>query len=462
MTDQLFVFTCRDVRKHAFDFRRGELHTAEQRKMEDHLGRCENCRAYLTRIEGMLDAGATEDFTPVVDRDALFERIVAEVQPGERRAAPDPDAVFARVVAEVDPAPPVAPNILAFDRPAPAAAESDDEAPTPKRPGVALYVSLALAAGILIGLGAGLFFPREPAVPPTEMAQQDEPDPSQGPPAPAAPSHPIQFAELAVQPPPGDVEDVRIYGAATADWTIRTQGARRKLDLDEGALLVEFVPRRDHTLEVVADRFSVMVTGTIFYVSADDGLVGVVTGSVEVHTSAGERIALSDGEEWVAGTGVRPAPPAVREGVALHVDVTRHAEQLAVARAQAAPVPSERGRDKQVDAPRPPMSEEVVRTPRQELRAAADRALRAERYDVAAQYYERMVEEFSAADPANASLRLDLARIYVRHLRRERRALVHLQRFVEDRPQDPLTPAARIELCRIAEKVGEVLLECDR
>jgi len=271
----------------------------------------------------------------------------------------------------------------------------------------------------------------------------------------------LSFAELAVQPPPAGLDDIRVFGEATADWRIRTQGARRKLELQEGALLVEFVPRANHTLEVIAEGFSVEVTGTIFYVSSDDGLVGVVTGSVDVRTSTGETVSLTNGEEWVAGVGVREAPANVRDGAALHVDVERHEEQLAAARlatAEASEPPPLR--DKEVEAPRPPMSEEVVRTPRLELRAAADRALREGRHDVAAQYYERMVEEFSAADPANASLRLDLARIYVRHLHRERRALVHLQRFVEDRPTDPLTPAARLELCRIARKVGEVLLEC--
>ena len=454
MTDQMFVFLCKDVRKHAFDYRRDEMQAAEQRKLQDHVAHCEKCRDYLDRLEGMLDAAAVHEVSPTLDRDELFSRIVDEARSEEPERL-DRDQLFDRITGELEPvpsAPPVSAEALELAQPR-ETVEADREGERPDKRPIALYVVAALAAGILIGIGLSFLYPLDPTPPVRgEIAQQ--PPALDSPPEGAAP---LPLHELTMQPTPAEFSDVRVFGEAHANWQIRTQGTRRKLDLQQGTVLVEFVPRNAHELEFVTEEFTVRVTGTVFYASAERGIVGVVVGSVEVATKEGETIALTDGQEWVAGKGVRRAAADVRPEVQRHIDLVEHQRVLTVRAAQkevAADAPPSN------EAPRPPSSTEVKRTPRHELRAAADRALREGRHDIAAQFYERMVEELSAADPANASLRLDLARIYVQHLGQQRRALVHLRRFVTDRPHDSLTPNARTELCRIAAEVDADEPQC--
>lgn len=455
MTEQMFVFRCREVRKFAFDYRRGELQPAELRKIEEHVEQCEACHGYLNKLEGMLDAAAIHDYTPKTDRDDLFERIVAEARSDEPERL-DRDQLFDRITAEIDKPelrPKVSDEALQLAEPAETVETDRDEEPRTRRP-IALYVVAALAAGILIGVSLSFLYPLdpEPTVAPAEIALKSEEDAGD---KPTPTVQVVALDTLTLQPTPAEFDDVRVFGEAEASWEIRTQGKRRKLTLDEGTVLVEFVPKKQRELEFVAEKFTVRVTGTVFYASAEKGIVGVVTGSVEVDTRDGETVELSDGQEWVLGQGLRDAPEVVRPQAERHVEIAAHQAALERARAETKDDPPPT-----VEAPRPPMTREVKQTPRAALRESADQALRDSRYDVAAQYYERMVEELSAADPANASLRLDLARIYIRHLGQQRRALVHLRRFVNDRPNDSLTPAARTELCRIADEVGANEPEC--
>lgn len=478
MTDQMFVFLCRDVRRHTFDYRRGELQDAEQRKFEQHVEACEKCQDYVDRVEGMLDAAAIQDFAESIDRDSLFDRIIAEAREpreddsdiqqdagpiGDREDAEDRqqfdrDRMFDRITADIDRGDAGSfnekdgerGNVVRLGQYGDDKEEEQrsEEPPRPPRRSLAAYVVAALAAGVVIGLALPFFFSEEPAAPTDELAHKEESEPARAP----VDARRIDLVDLTAQPTPSKIDDVRVFGEPRANWSIRTQGAKRRLDLTAGTVLVEFVPRGDRELEFVADRFTVRVTGTIFYASAEEDLVGVVTGSVEVDTPDGETVMLVDGQEWVDGVGLRQAARTVREEAELHVDVERH--QIALREARNAETRSAPPRDRPPEAPRPPMSPEVVETPTEDLRRAADRALRAKRYAVAAQYYERMVEELSAADPANASLRLDLARIYIRHLDQQQRAVLHLRRFVNDRPGDPATPSARSELCRIVTDAG--------
>lgn len=451
MTDQMFVFLCRDVRKFVYDYRRGELQAAESRKFEEHVASCEKCRDYVDRLEGMLDAAAIQEYVPEIDRDDMFGRIV-EAAREESGGSLDRDSLFERITAEIDLSdarPSVAKEALELAEPQETLETEREEPAGP----TLLYVVAALAAGVLIGIGLGFLYPTsEPVAPQPMVAEKPTPKTTNSPVEVARTT--VALAELGSQPTPSGVDDVKVFGDPTASWDIRTQGARRKMELKEGTVLVEFVPDENNELEFVADRFTVRVTGTIFYASTESGLVGVVTGSVEVQPSSGETVTLVGGQEWVDGEGLRQAPAQVRADAGLHINVIEHEELL-----ERKPPPSQKPMAKP-DPPRPPMSKEVGQTPRARLRASADDALRDGRHAVAAQYYERMVEELSAADPANASLRLDLARIYIRHLGAERRAIVHLRRFVQDRPDDPLTTDARNELCRIASAVGQAERQC--
>jgi hypothetical protein len=479
----MFIFLCRDVRKYAYDFRRGELQDAERRKFEEHVASCEQCQDYVNRLEGMLDAAAVHDWAAGIDRDELFDAVIDEAQrrlddesasDGGATAETideslDRDRLFDRITDEItgDAANPMAEsssesndNILPLMRRVEDAAEDPDTDDTGGSRRIALYVVAALAAGIAIGIAIPFLTRTTSPTDPVKMVEHDSvdrEDESETPPAPTVEPRTVHLADLTLQPTPAEIEDVRVFGEPMANWSIATQGNKRKMQLDSGTVLVEFVGRGDTELAFESDRFTVRVTGTIFYASADDGVVGVVTGSVEVDTADGETVKLVDGQEWVDGKGLRAAPRTVRRDASLHVDPRDHELSLKEAADQA----PEKEEPEKLQAPRPPMSKEVAKTPRERLRESADEALREGRYAVAAQYYERMVTEFSAADPANASLRLDLARIYIRHLDQPARAAVHLRRFVEDRPGDPARASAKAELCRIVSETGQIEPLCD-
>ncbi len=476
MTDQMFLFLCRDVHKYAFEYRRGELPSDDVAKLEAHVARCEACQRYLDRLEGMLDAAAIHDFAAGMDRDAIFGRIADEVATDD--GGLDRDVLFERITGELEAVPTArgdgAPHHDDGEERGAAlrrrpdsepleetpvvrlpqfAAASDDEidVETAPRSNTRFWIVAALAAGIAIGISIPYFTnvgdPPAPVVP--EVANRDVSTPN-----PDAPAE-FALADLALQPVPAEIEDVRVFGTPTANWNIRSQGAKRRMKLDDGTVLVEFLPERRHSLEVVTPQFTVDVTGTIFYASAADGVVGVVTGSVEVRTED-DTVELTDGEEWSVAEGKREARRASTDEARRFVDPMEHRRVLAE---RAERPPEERKRE--MTAPRPPISKEVARTPREALRAEADEALRDGRYEVAAQFYERMVAELSATDPANASLRLDLARIYIKHLDRPARAATHLRRFVRDRPEDPASPSARTELCRIVRSNGQTESLCE-
>lgn len=475
MTDQMFIFLCRDVRKYAYEYRRGELEDVERRKFDEHVATCEQCQDYVNRLEGMLDSAAVHEYGAGLDREEMFESIVDEVRRRDGGSAwaradseadadddeqpLDRDRLFSRITEELavvdgespstsrDNVVPLAERIeQAADAPQ---AESSDSRP------VSVYVIAALAAGLLIGIALPyLLDSPSPAPEDRGVAKQEQPDEAE--PVDEPKRVEARLADLTLQPTPASVDDVRVFGEPMANWSIASQGKRRTMKLDRGTVLVEFVGRDDAELSFEADRFTVHVTGTIFYASAEDGLVGVVTGSVEVETRDGDTVRLVDGQEWVDGEGLRAAPKSTRRDATLHVDPDEHRRALKrAARDEGPPAPEK------LTAPRPPMSKEVAKTPRERLRNSADQALRDGRYAVAAQYYERMVAEFSAADPANASLRLDLARIYIRHLHQPARAAVHLRRFVEDRPGDPARASAKSELCRIVSETGQIEPICD-
>ncbi|TVQ95278.1 MAG: hypothetical protein EA398_18120, partial [Deltaproteobacteria bacterium] len=66
----------------------------------------------------------------------------------------------------------------------------------------------------------------------------------------------------------------------------------------------------------------------------------------------------------------------------------------------------------------------------------------------------RAYEAWLAHAPRDGTARLDVARLWLNHLDDPRRGVRHLERFLNDHPDDNAAPAIRRELCAVAEGHG--------
>ncbi|TXD35209.1 zf-HC2 domain-containing protein [Lujinxingia vulgaris] len=83
------------------------------------------------------------------------------------------------------------------------------------------------------------------------------------------------------------------------------------------------------------------------------------------------------------------------------------------------------------------------------LRLEAEEAMRRRNFAKAAAHYEDLLEVLGSRDRAAATVRLDLALLYYRQLNDEHRAIDHLTYFANTWPDDMAAPIAINELCRL-------------
>lgn len=410
-----------DFRRVAFDYVRGDLGPQESEAVEQRMAESPTYREYVRRIDDMLGA-ARNDLarTPTPQADALFGRIEAALH------APT-----------VHPATPEFPT-----------QEVDFEDVSVRRPW-ALWVA---AAAVVVAC-ASLFFvvqrdAQTPAVPQRVVVTPKTVSEEEGV-AKAAPE-----PRVTVEPVDGPDSDVRLYASRQAKYEI--EGALdKRIRLKDGTLVVEFVPEPGVRLTLSHPNFEVRVVGTVFYASTDGaGLVGVVAGEVLVTTPGGGPVAVKPGQEFVVGEGLRNADPDRVAETRLHVDVERHVQLL-------------EARELVKDLPRqpsaPPTAHEVALSVEDaRTRDEANRLMREGKWEEAAGVLEKLLADLSPTSAGAGAIRLDLARLYLKHLNRPQQAALHLKRFVVSRPRDPATPLARQEYCRIVEASGRQDALCVR
>ncbi len=344
---------CHVVRGALLAHRAGELSPVLAAAVDDHLASCDACARTALRLGDMLGAARELDGAALIgDADALFERVVTAVpsQPtlalGDVREAvtpriADPDALFSRIVAEA-----TAPARESFEparesgvepaRESFEVAEDIDAAEVialPVRrwwPAAVALAAVALAAFALVSR-------RAPA--PSDapgLATLDAPAIEAREPAAVAPTLLAALDDAALA---GD-DALRVFAEPDARWSLSGE-SERVLRLDEGTVLVEFVPLDGATLRVEAPGYDVRVVGTVFYASTElQAPVGVLTGAVEV--SAGDDTTrVAGGEAW---TGDRVAALSAADDAAMgaHVDVDAHGARLdaASAASEAAEAPA--------------------------------------------------------------------------------------------------------------------------
>lgn len=215
----------------------------------------------------------------------------------------------------------------------------------------------------------------------------------------------------------------------------------REMRIDSGTVVVEFVSGHGRRLRVVTPDARIDVTGTIFYVSVNDGAtsVGVIEGEVQVHRKTKPSVTLHRRSKLSAEQQVDNVDDALVNAIGEHIDVGRHNEKILRAAER-----RRNGPDKSTDltAQARPASK----------RALAREALWKGDYGAAAALFEAAIRQAPPGESSAAYLRLDAARLYSRHLKQSGKAAVHLRAFVKTWPSHRMAPFARERLCAIEGK----------
>ncbi|MBA2662249.1 MAG: zf-HC2 domain-containing protein [Bradymonadaceae bacterium] len=427
---------CDEARRLAFEYRRGELAEADAASVAEHLQGCQGCRHYHERLDSML--GATRSSGPMepapFDTNALFARITTQLQP----QADEPALVVE------------------------AALDDDDDLFEEERSSRWLWAVAALVAAVVALVTVPPLFDDTSA----PAHSQDVLDQALVP-VISAPVEPDLLATVVARP----LENlaVKVFASELANWSL-TGEQDYELSVQSGTVLVEFLPIEGATLRVKSPRFEVQVIGTVFYVVAEEqAAVGVLTGKVEVQPTSGAPAVVSTGQEILADREVRPMSALRLVEASRHVDLLAHEKNLAALAGPKDEADGDDGDDgddssEQASAALAQPNDRQAAQPQfrahpssteEQIRQAADKAMRARNYAEAARHYERLLTVLPAHDPASASVTLDLARLYRQRLARPQKAIEHLRRFVVRWPDDVATPSAREELCRLLERAAQ-------
>ncbi len=402
-----------DFKRLAFDYVRGDLNEEDAAAIENRMVDSPAYREYVQRIDSMIGAArkAPPEAEQTINADSLFSRIESSIREEDDHKDHPPVVVHFSEVSE----------------------ENVDS-----RRNIWVWPALAMAAALVL---VGVWFATSQMSDTATITPEPEV-------AKVETSEPVVVAvaepRISVEPVDSPDPDVHIFASKDAKFEMDGKFDKR-LVLEDGTLLVEFIPDSGVRLSVQGKSFEVRVVGTIFYASTDgEGLVGVVAGEVLVTPESGGPVSVKAGQEYVVGEGVRSANTDRLAEANLHVDVERHLDLLAARRVvKDAPII----RRKVVEPGR-------LAPEHADLRNEANQLIRQGDIEGGAAMLEKLLGMLDANEPAAGSIRLDLARIYLRRLNRPQQAAIHLKRFVTTRPNDAATPLARSEYCRILSSGG--------
>lgn len=419
---------CHTLRAQLFDYRLGELSALDCAAFEERAAACPDCHLYVHRIIDMMNLASSEDAWVEGDLeddpelpDRMFANISATLGLDVEHKRP-PATVLKGVFGEIQD-------------------DEDEDVVAPRhRP-----LLLSAAALLLIGFGGVIGYrvmtasDDAPTTSAPPIATQDVQPPTL-PPKLAQEEPLLAQLEASVKTP----RALKVFASKGATWRVSSPSAKAHvLNLEQGTVLVEFLPRSSESLKVITRGSTVDVTGTVFYVSQPESTkraeVGVLTGEVKVRSvdrasapaqtlATGQRVTLDGLQRIEALRDEDRAQP--------FVDLARH--ETLLASHQRTPAPA---------AKRPPRAADKLSI--NELSAQARQALMQKHYERAATLHERLLKRLGPKSTTRATVRLELANLYLTHLNQRAQAVGHLKRFVYDHPYDVATPSARTRLCRL-------------
>ena len=448
---------CHDTRDMLFNYRRQELTELDTALFEDAMMQCEACRKHVGRLIEIMNLAQSAPAETFLDHktdplwaDDLFASISSEL-----KAVPAPTQTTNVIDLEQARALRTSTANLSAQ---PLPGEDTQDHDTPQPPSAWPKLLLALAALAILGLGLALLWHTtshdpDPVTSSPSVAMTDLP-PAPKEVAKPEPSEPLiqekppevsdAVATLPLRPERSADDAVRIFPSPGALWQLSHQDLTHTLEITQGTLLVEFVPARPgkERLVVATAGMKVQVLGTLFYVStpaAQNPQVGVITGKVKVETKAHGSFTLSDDQEIVLdqAPAVQAIDPEAKSRWTKVVSVQTHQHALKTAAL-------EQLRRTQEEAKERTRQEELG-----SLRQSAKLALENRHYDEGAKLYEALLAKLPASHHESATVRLELVRLYMRHLKEKERAIAHLRTFILRHPQDVAAPSATRQLCRL-------------
>lgn len=329
-----------------------------------------------------------------------------------------------------------------------------------------------------------------------------------------------QTLETSLTPTPTAVAAVEVFASDNAAWSLLETSENETnsyvLRLHRGALLVEFVPIDGATLQVETQNSVVHVVGTAFYVDTEQETVSVVTGAVRVERNE-QIFELKTNEVLTENDEIVEISDDSRESLTFLVDPILHQQRLDEA-AQAAnfsdeirleaqeieeipqPVRTEISREnadpevrehstsrtrerstsrsrerstprsRERSTPREDSTTQEIASPEVEnrtetegesLRQTARRALAEENWELSVETYETLLRQTNSQSSLAATIRLELARIYINHLDRPMDAERHMARFLRYNSDDVAVSAVREAYCERLRQRGTVSRHCN-
>jgi hypothetical protein len=419
---------CQTLRAQLFDYRLDELSVLDRAVFEESAAHCPECHLYVHRIIEMMDLASSEDAwieEDLSDDPNLPDRMLANIS--------------ATLGLDVEPKRAPAPVIQgAFGLPL-----EDEEVVKPRQH----TFFLSAAALLLVGFGGVIGYhlmtssPQSITISPAPIAKKDAELPAPVPVKAPVPQESL-FAKLEAKT--NTPRALKVFASKEAKWRVSSTSSKKHvLNLEQGTVLVEFLPSSSESLKVITRGSTINVTGTVFYVSQPKSSklaeVGVLTGEVKVRAVSRTSLpaqTLATGQRLTLDAPQQIESLRAEDREQSFVDLAHH-ETLLASRHKA----------------RAPSTRRVLKAPKgpsiDELSAQARQALMQKHYERAATLHERLLKRLGSKSKARATIRLELANLYLTHLNQRTQALKHLKRFVYDHPYDIATPSARTRLCRL-------------
>ena len=459
MTSSMNCDTARDL---FFELRQGRVEPDQKISFQEHLQQCSACRDYVEKLDTMLDEAMIWEpaAEPDLDRQELFASILGELQQPEPSNQSDQlnervsqKSVVSLAARRLPKSSSLEPEEAVFDEDLHRWAELQHR----RRHLRTLLISAA--AVILLAIAWPLLL--------SDLLPEQAPA--------TAPSSGLDRAErLAIS------DNLRLFPSPQARWNLSAADSGWEVDLQAGSLVIEFLPSQGEELHFQLPEATGKVVGTVFYLNGDNSEVGVLTGGVQVAPAGGEERLIRDRQAWRGGELI-DVDPARWQQLQRLVDPEEHNRLLALATSESSPdlpqkddsisplatkptpearpspdgAPIRAVSSQQASQPSPATPPKQERPGPTRLRLQAERALRDHDFQRATALYEDLLELLPPADRAAGSIRLDLARIYHRHLDDLESTAKHLRFFVQTWPDDAVTPQALAELCRLVDNPAQ-------